>query len=303
MSRAAFFLCCVAFVGLLLVLSELRWFARRPIAQRLRPYAHDARHRTSESIGLLSVESFRDVVAPLAHSVGARIASAFGVNEELAVRLHRIHSPIDPTEFRVRQSAWAFAGFVAAAAVAASLHVALILALLFLLGAPVLAFLILEQQIAARSTRWQRRLFLELPVVAEQLAMLLGAGYSMAAALSRLAQRGSGACAQDLARVCARMRQGLSDTDALNEWAVTADVSTLHRLVNVLALNRQAADLSKLITDEARSARRDAHRDLIETIERRTQMVWIPVTVAALVPGVIFMAIPFINALSLFAGS
>ena len=42
---------------------------------------------------------------------------------------------------------------------------------------------------------------------------------------------------------------------------------------------------------------------LIETIERRGQQVWIPVTVAALVPGVIFLAVPFIDALRLFANS
>ena len=37
-------------------------------------------------------------------------------------------------------------------------------------------------------------------------------------------------------------------------------------------------------------------------MERRGQQVWIPVTVAALVPGAIFLAIPFIEALRLFAG-
>jgi hypothetical protein len=31
--------------------------------------------------------------------------------------------------------------------------------------------------------------------------------------------------------------------------------------------------------------------------------VWIPVTVAALVPGVVFLAVPFIDALRLFAKS
>jgi hypothetical protein len=31
--------------------------------------------------------------------------------------------------------------------------------------------------------------------------------------------------------------------------------------------------------------------------------VWIPVTVAALVPGVVFLAVPFIDALRLFANS
>jgi hypothetical protein len=35
-------------------------------------------------------------------------------------------------------------------------------------------------------------------------------------------------------------------------------------------------------------------------MERRSQSVWIPVTVATLVPGVILLAIPFAQALRLF---
>jgi hypothetical protein len=103
--------------------------------------------------------------------------------------------------------------------------------------------------------------------------------------------------------VVGRIRQGLSETEALREWATVADVDALHRLVGVLALNRQSGDLGRLIGEEARAIRRDVHRELIETIERRGQQVWIPVTVAALVPGVIFLAVPFIDALSLFANS
>ena len=34
---------------------------------------------------------------------------------------------------------------------------------------------------------------------------------------------------------------------------------------------------------------------------RRAQLVWIPVTIATLVPGVLFMAIPFIAAMRNFA--
>ena len=65
----------------------------------------------------------------------------------------------------------------------------------------------------------------------------------------------------------------------------------------------QAGDLGRLIADEARAIRRDVHRELIETIERRGQQVWIPVTVATLVPGVIFLAVPFIEALRLFSNT
>jgi hypothetical protein len=70
--------------------------------------------------------------------------------------------------------------------------------------------------------------------------------------------------------------------------------------VAVLALNREAADLGHLISEEARAMRADAHRELIEIIERRSQLVWIPVTVATLLPGVVFIAIPFIQAMQLF---
>ena len=71
----------------------------------------------------------------------------------------------------------------------------------------------------------------------------------------------------------------------------------------VKCLNREASDLGRLISEEARSIRRDVHRQLIETIERRGQQVWIPVTVATLVPGVIFLAIPFTEAMRLFTQS
>ena len=91
--------------------------------------------------------------------------------------------------------------------------------------------------------------------------------------------------------------------DALREWASVARVAAVDRLVPVLALNREAADLARLVSDEARGIRRDVHRQLVETMERRAQQVWVPVTVATLVPGVIFLSIPFIQALKLFSGS
>ena len=196
----------------------------------------------------------------------------------------------------------AIAAFGAASLASLAIRPAVPVALFLLLGAPLLAFLALEQQVASASTAWQRRLFLELPVVSEQLAMLLSAGFSLGAALNRLAARGRGACARDLARVCGRIRQGLSEVGALHEWAAVARVEALDRLIPVLALNSEAADLGRLVSEEARSIRREVQRRAVETMERRGQQVWIPVTVAALVPGAIFLAIPFIEALRLFAG-
>jgi tight adherence protein C len=290
------------FAGSTLLLSELRWFRRRPLTDRLAPYVPGgagARRRSA----VLSAASFAEVVGPLARAIGERVAHAFGVTEALAVRLERVHSPLDVTAFRVRQLGWSAAGLILGGVVAAAFGLAGVPALVVVLAGPALAFLVVEQRLATASAAWQRRIFLELPVVAEQLGMLIGAGYSLSGALARIAGRGTGACGADLVRVSGRMRQGLSEVEALREWATVADVDALRRLVNVLSLNRQAGDLGRLISDEARSIRRDVHRELIESIERRAQQVWIPVTVAALVPGVIFLAVPFIEALRLFSNT
>jgi tight adherence protein C len=289
-------------VGTTLVLSEVRWFARPPLAQRLRPYVPGGLAGDGRT-GLLSMESFRDVVGPLSRSIGERLARAFGVSEELAVKLDRLHSPLDVTAFRVRQVGRMVAALGAAGLVDLAVRPPVVVGVLVLVGAPLLAFLVVEQQASSASAARQRRLFLELPVLAEQLAMLLSAGFSLGAALTRLATRGTGVCAEDLRRVIGRIRQGLSEVEALREWATVADVPALDRLVPVLALNREASDLGRLISEEARSIRRDVQQELVETMERRSQSVWIPVTVATLVPGVIFMAIPFIEALRLFSGS
>jgi Flp pilus assembly protein TadB len=203
---------------------------------------------------------------------------------------------------RVRQLGASVAGFGAAALVAVALKPPAPVSVLLVFAGPALAFLVQEQRVALASQRWQRRLFLELPVVAEQLALLLSAGYSLTSALDRLARRSSGVCGADLRRVCSRLRQGLSEAEALREWAAVANVAALDRLVAVLALNRETSDLGRLLAEEARAIRRDVHRELIEAAERRNQQVWIPVTVATLVPGVIFMGIPFVEALRRFGG-
>jgi tight adherence protein C len=302
MMRLTMILGVAFFAGLVLVLSELKWFARQPLVDRIRPYTPLAGSHT-ERTGILSVASFRDVIAPLSRAIGERMGKLFGVNEELGLRLARIHSSTDVTEHRVRQVGWMAVTFIAAVALAAASRAPLTLSLLLVLGAPTLVFLIIEQRVSAASNRWQRETFEQLPILAEQLGLLLGAGYSLGSALNRLAKRDTGACGMDLRRVVSRVRQGLSESDALREWAVVVDVAAVHRLVSVLSLNREGGDLGRLIADEARAIRRDAHREMIERIERRGEQVWIPVTVATLLPGVIFMAVPFVQALSLFSNS
>ncbi len=301
MSRVAVVSFIALWVGAALLLSLFRPFSRSPLFERLRPFVAPRSARERSSAGLLSVESFREVIGPLAGWIGERLSRVLGVSDDLEVRLRRIGSPLDVSAFRVRQVS--IAGLAMLGGLGVGLALGLesamgpIVPLGMALAAGLTGFLVVEQQVVLASTRRKRQLFEELPVVTEQIGMLLGAGYSLGASLSRVAARTSGVCAHDLRQVGNRIRQGLSDVDALREWADLADVAELDRLVNVLALNRQAGDLGRLISEEARSMRREAHRHTLEAIEKRGQMVWIPVTVATLVPGVLLMAIPFVSAL------
>jgi len=289
-------------MGSALVLSCTRWFARTPLVERLRPFAFDPNVTAGRRPGLLSVESFRDVLRPAAAAMGDLVGRLVGT-EDLATRLARVHSPLDAPAFRVRQVGLAGVGLLGGVAATAALRPPSPAAALFILGLPALVFLLAERSLQRSGIARQRRLAAELPVIAEQLAMLLASGWSTGGALQRVAERGTGVAAEDLAVVMGRIRQGLSEAEALGEWRDLAKVAAADRLVAVLALQRATTDLGRLLAAEARAIRQDHHRRLIEQLDRRAQQVWIPVTVATLVPGAIFLSIPFIEALRLFTAS
>jgi len=287
--------------GLALLFSTGRRMSRPSLTERLRPYHPGATRRLRPS--LTSGSSLWELLGPMGRTFGARLAAAFGVSEDAGMRLRRVHSSIGVTAFRTRQLAWSATSFIVAVIPAAALGLPPALSALIVLGAPLLAFLVVEQRLSDASKHWQRRILYELPVVSEQLAMLLAAGYSLGAGLNRLAERGNGCCARDLATVANRIRHGLSEADALKEWAEVARVDAVDRLVAVLALNSEASDLERLVAAEGRQSRHEVHRRTIELIDRRAEQVWVPVTVATLVPGVILIAIPFLAALHAFSNA
>lgn len=292
----------LVWAGATLLISSLRRFSRPALAERLRPFAPGAT-ASPQGGGVLSVDSFRDMLVPLVRTVGDRLASLFGVVEPLDVRLRRIHSAEDVATFRLRQMTISAVVLVGAGVAAGFLPLPPAASLGVVVGAPLMAFLVVEQRVVRASEHWQRTLAAELPVVSEQLAMLLNAGYSLGAAVARIARNGQGCTAVDLRVVVNRIRQGVSEAQALREWAELARVDSVHRLVSVLALNTDASDLGRLVSAESRASRRDLHRVTLETIEKRAQQVWVPVTVATLVPGVILLAVPFLAALRLFSNA
>jgi tight adherence protein C len=269
----------IGWVGVTLLLSQWRRLSRPRLTDRLRPF-HPGAGGIEARPGALSVDSLADVLLPALQAVGDRVSAVFGVHEALEIRLRRIHAPMGTTEFRLRQFCWSGAGLLVGL-LAAAAGLPLPAVVLALAAGPLLAFLLLEQRLVGASKRWQEAVARELPVIGEQLAMLLNAGFSVGAALSRVSQRGEGCCVRDLRVV----------------------VNPLDRLVSILALNSEASDLGRLVSAETRQARRDLQRTMTGAIERRGQQVWIPVTVATLVPGAILLAIPFTAALRLFSST
>lgn len=286
--------------GLVFLLGELPWFRDRPLAERVRIYAGAPDVRTARVHAGVGI---RQVLAPLVQDLGSRLSRALGAPGDLALRLERAGRHDDVEEFRLRQFTHGLCALVAGLAAVMGLGAGLAVTISIVLGAPALAVLAHEQAISSAVETRRRRLRGELPVVVEQLGLLISAGHSVTGALTRIASRSNGVVADDLRRVLLRIRHGLADQAALAEWAQRCDVDAVSRLAAILALHGQTADLGLLIADEARSVRAEAHRELLETIERRAQLVWIPVTVATLVPGLIFLAVPFMSAMSQVTGS
>lgn len=297
MTRALALAFVGVFAGSVLVIASFPRLNPAPLHQRLRAYLPGANAGRGATLGGLHA-----LVAPLARSWGDSLARLVGLDDDIGDRLLRLHRDDEPTAFRVRQLMWSLLAMVGAAALGGVLGLPWGMGIFVLIAAPLLMFLVIEQRLAGADERRRTQVLHELPVVAEQLAMHLSAGYSLSASVARLGRRSSGACAQDLRVVSRRVRGGTSELAALREWAQLSKVDAVSRLVGVLALNQEAGDLGALIGMEARSIRREVHRELMETIERREQLVWVPVTVATLVPGVVFLVVPFIHALSQFTG-
>jgi Flp pilus assembly protein TadB len=285
----------IAWLGGTLLLSSIPRVQRTSLTARLLPYL------PGRSAAPHAATDLRATVEARVVALGDALARLGGISESTARRLDRAHRPIDVATFRVRQAGWSAFTAAAIGVFAPVLGLDPAAALGAIAAGAVLTALIIEQALVAAGTAHQERVATELPVIEEQLGMLLAAGWSIGSALTRLADRSSGAVARDLARVVRRVRQGLDHRAALEEWSDLVDVPSLHRLVRLLLLERHGGDLSSLVADEARSARLELHRRTIEALERRAQLVWVPVTVATLLPGVVFLAIPFLEAMRLFS--
>ncbi len=298
--------------GIATCLAQSSWGRRRPLALRVTPYVDRSTTIRAERSGLEAAGSGADrhpgggrvaaVLSPAVLEVLDRISRALGAHDDLRLRLVRADDRRDITTFRAQQLAGTLIATCLGGVAGLVLGAAGPTGVALVLGAPMVWILGTERRLDQRISERQRRVRLELPVVAEQLGILIAAGYSLPAALQRLAERGRGATALELGQVGRDLRRGVHESTALAGWARRSGLPAVARLTRVLAMHRDAGDLGRLVSAEARATRAETHRALVETIERRSQLVWIPVTVATLVPGLILLAVPFVSALRQVTG-
>lgn len=234
---------------------------------------------------------------------GRLIARAVGSVEPLGLRLERVHDGQDPAVFRFRQGTAGLVAAVVGLATAVAVGPARWPTGLLVVGPVAVALALPEVTLRHRARRWSDAVRRELPVAGEQLVALLYAGRSPTSALAAVAARGRSPLRRDLGRVVDHLRRGGSLEAGLARWAEVSDLGAVRGLARVLALHHRTPDLAALIEREVDAIRDELHRDLLAQLDRRSQQVWIPVTVAALVPGAIFLLVPFFDALRLFGAA
>ena len=255
---------------------------------------------------LLSVESFRDVIGPLARSVGERLARAFGVSEDLEVRLERIHAAFDATAFRVRQVGWAAAAFGLGGVGRGWPPVRRPSSACCSCSAPRCSPSSCSSSSWPRpSARWQRP---PRPRAAGRRRAARHAAGGRLLARRRPAPPGragaAASCAGDLARVGRRIRQGLSEADALpgvgshrrgragsTGWSPCSP-STARRPTSAgSSPTRPARSAATRTATSSRSSNAAPSRS-------GSPSPWPPS-----LPGAIFLTIPFVEALRLYGNT
>jgi tight adherence protein C len=212
-------------------------------------------------------------------------------------RLERAGSEATPRQLAIGTLACATAGLVFGVLVStATTSTALRLALA-LLGAAIgslAPFGFLEQ----RATRRQAERTDAFPLLVEHLAMLAGHGFAVPEAFWRLERRWRDTTVgADLRALCRRMAQGAEPAVAVADWAEAHRFPPGERLADALAATATSSDCERVLWQLGRAERERHLAELVRRFQVREQQVWIPVTVAAFVPGMLLLVLPFARAL------
>lgn len=237
-------------------------------------------------------------------STGVAVATRLGSGRVVAERL----AVLDPggdveaevAQHRAQQVLWAVAGMVPAvplAWVVAGLEPLAVLALVVAGGT---GGALARGELLARRVRSRRaEVAADLPDVAELLALSVGAGENVAAALERVSAGRGPLCAQ-LRHSLGRVRTGTPLLDALVELAGRWGVAPFTRFVDGIAVAVESGSpLAEVLRAQAADAREAERRRLLETGGRREVQMMVPVVFGVLPVTVVFAVFPGLAQLQL----
>src|SRR5690625_1462555 len=293
--------------GLALTLLWLR--ARRiTLKRRVEPYLRvpepDARSaRSARSTQVRGPFAFFiELVGPWYRALATWIQQFSHRSNRLRVRLEHAGSPLSLTEFRSQQVLWSIGGLVIglllAVPLAVSGRVPLLLALFVATVFPVSAALLRDWMLSQAITRRAAALATELPTIAELLALAVGAGEAPLAALERVTRRTEGELNRELRRTVSDVHAGTSMEAALRALAQRSHVSAVTRFADAIsvAIDR-GTPLAQVLHDQARDAREESRRQLMELSGRKEIAMLVPVVLFILPITVVFAIYPGLTAL------
>jgi Flp pilus assembly protein TadB len=120
----------------------------------------------------------------------------------------------------------------------------------------------------------RRRRIAELAHVVEQLAVVIGAGCSLAVAMDRMVARGQGPVIDELTTVGAWMRDGQPAVRALRHWSMMTACDTTGRVAAAVASAPSGGDLAQRLSVLADVLHQRVHDERLAAMQRAARIAW-----------------------------
>ncbi|NMR20833.1 type II secretion system F family protein [Cellulomonas fimi] len=244
------------------------------------------------------------LVAPVM-SDGIRLVARMGSpTAELRRRLERAGRTESVEQFRAAQVVWGVLGLAGGLVIALVLVAGrgsspFVLSLLVLLCG-VLAVLARDHLLTRQVRQREERMLVELPTVAELLALSVGAGEGAVGALERVVRTTHGVLADELARTLADARAGTPLTQALERLADRTGLPALTRFAEGVAVAvERGTPLADVLRAQAQDVREAGRRALMEAGGRKEVAMMVPVVFLILPVTVAFAVFPSLAVLRL----
>jgi tight adherence protein C len=293
-------------IGLQLVWWRLH--ARRiTLEERLAPYLRPQQRDSSllrEPVVHTPFPTLERLIAPVMQDALRVVTRLGSPTAELRRRLAHGGRRESVEEFRAAQVVWGVVGLAVGLMLALTLAAGrrsspLPLVGLVLICASVAVFA--RDYLLTRHVRQREALIVaELPIVAELLALAVGAGEGPIGALERVVATTRGELAVELSHTLADARSGTPLTLALERLADRTGVPGLTRFAEGVAVAvERGTPLADVLRAQAQDVREAGRRALMETGGRKEVVMMIPVVFLILPVTVVFAVFPSLAVLRL----